>query len=377
MLIRVLDPIPDTKEEIFMTLGLCMIVRNEEEVLARCLNSVKDLTDEIVVVDTGSDDATRDIAGKYTDKVYPYRWNFDFAAARNYAFSLSSADYILWLDADDVLLEKDRCALSELKKKLDGSVNAYYLRYDAAFDEAGNVTMYFFRERIVKRACSFVWQGRVHETLCVSPPERYEPGIAVTHKKGTRKEHGRNLFIFARMFADGTMPDDRQKYYFARELCDNGLYETAATAFEWFLRGSGWAEDKIGACRALALCYKTAGARQKQLSALLKTFDFAPPRPEICCDLGDFYREERNYSQAVFWYKLALNEKTQAGNGFVCPDYRGFIPCLWLCVCFDKLGDLSRAKHYNELAGKIKPQDPSYLHNKRYFDKIFNDEEKL
>lgn len=359
-----------------MTLGLCMIVKNEEEVLARCLDSVQGLTDEIVIVDTGSQDATIQTAKRYTDLVYPYRWNFDFAAARNYAFSLASADYILWLDADDVLLEKDRNALLALKKKLDGSVNAYFLRYDAAFDEDGNAVMYFFRERIVKRECGFVWQGRVHETLCVAPPVRCEAGIAVTHKRGARKERGRNLFIFARMFADGTMPDDRQKYYFARELCDNGLYDTAAAAFESFLRSGGWAEDKAEACRALAHCYKMKGEPQKQLSALMRSFDYAPPRPEICCDLGDLYREAHDYSKAVFWYKLALNEKTQAGNGFICPDCGGLIPCLWLCVCFDKLGDYSRAKHYNDLAGKIRPQDKSYLHNKAYFEKIFYDEDK-
>ena len=170
-----------------MTLGLCMIVKNEEEVLARCLDSVQGLTDEIVIVDTGSQDATIQTAKRYTDLVYPYRWNFDFAAARNYAFSLASADYILWLDADDVLLEKDRNALLALKKKLDGSVNAYFLRYDAAFDEDGNAVMYFFRERIVKRECGFVWQGRVHETLCVAPPVRCEAGIAVKHKRGASK----------------------------------------------------------------------------------------------------------------------------------------------------------------------------------------------
>ena len=66
-----------------MSIGLCMIVKNEEEVLARCLDSAKDVADEIVIVDTGSDDATIDIAKKYTDKVYSYRWNFDFAAARS------------------------------------------------------------------------------------------------------------------------------------------------------------------------------------------------------------------------------------------------------------------------------------------------------
>lgn len=353
-----------------MTLGLCMIVKNEEAVLARCLDSVKEIADEIIIVDTGSTDATIQIARQYTAKVYSFCWNYDFASARNYAFSLSNTDYILWLDADDILLEKDRLALLALKKTLDGSVNAYFLRYDAAIGDDGNPTMYFFRERIVKRACGFEWQGRIHEALCVSPPVRFEREIAVTHKKGQDKEPGRNLFIFVRMFADGTMPDDRQKYYFARELCDNGLYETAAAAFEWFLRGDGWAEDKIGACRCLAFCRKMTGDGQKQLAALLKSFEFAPPRPEICCDLGDFYRERRDYSKAVFWYKLAINRKPPSG-GFICPDYSGFIPCLWLAVCFDKLGDYSRARHYNDLAGEYKPQDKSFLHNKQYFDRLF------
>ena len=359
-----------------MTLGLCMIVKNEEETLARCLDSVQGIFDEIIIVDTGSEDKTAAIASRYTEKVFRFQWRYDFAAARNYSFSLASADYIMWLDADDVLLEKDRAALLALKRSLDGSVNAYYLRYDAAFDEAGNTTMYFFRERIVKRACGFVWQGRVHESICVFPPLRTEKDIAVTHIKGTRKESGRNLFIFARMFADGTMPDERQKYYFARELCDNGLYETAAAAFEWFLQGNGWTEDKIGACRALAYCHKIRGERREQFAALIRSFHYAEPRPEICCDLGDFYREQHLYSDAVFWYKLAANEKTRAGEGFICPDYSGFIPYLWLCVCFDKLGDYSRAKHFNDLAGKIRPHDPSYLHNKLYFEGIFNNEEK-
>lgn len=70
-----------------MTLGLCMIVKNEEEVLARCLDSVQGLTDEIVIVDTGSQDATIQTAKRYTDLVYPYRWNFDFASAELRIFS--------------------------------------------------------------------------------------------------------------------------------------------------------------------------------------------------------------------------------------------------------------------------------------------------
>ena len=66
-----------------ITISLCMIVKNEEQVLARCLESVKDIVDEIVLVDTGSEDKTREIARKYTEKIYEFIWQDDFAAARN------------------------------------------------------------------------------------------------------------------------------------------------------------------------------------------------------------------------------------------------------------------------------------------------------
>ena len=89
-------------------ISLCMIVRNEEEVIERCLKSICDLVDEIIIVDTGSTDKTKQIVSKYTDKIYDFEWVNDFAKARNYSFSKATKDYILWLDADDVILEEDR-----------------------------------------------------------------------------------------------------------------------------------------------------------------------------------------------------------------------------------------------------------------------------
>ena len=86
-----------------MELSLCMIVRDEESRLGRCLESVKDTVDEIVILDTGSADGTKAIARRYTDRVYDYAWKDDFADARNTSFSYASKPFILWLDADDVL----------------------------------------------------------------------------------------------------------------------------------------------------------------------------------------------------------------------------------------------------------------------------------
>ncbi|MGY5190505.1 UNVERIFIED_CONTAM: glycosyltransferase, partial [Bacillus amyloliquefaciens DSM 7 = ATCC 23350] len=84
--------------------SLCVIVKNEEEVLAGCLDSVKVIADEMVIVDTGSTDRTKEIAARYTDKNYDFEWVDHFAAARNFAFSKAEMDYILWLAADDIFL---------------------------------------------------------------------------------------------------------------------------------------------------------------------------------------------------------------------------------------------------------------------------------
>ena len=78
-----------------ITISLCMIVKNEEKVLARCLDSIADLMDEIIIVDTGSSDNTKEIAKKYTDKIYDFAWIDDFSAARNYSFSKATKELSL------------------------------------------------------------------------------------------------------------------------------------------------------------------------------------------------------------------------------------------------------------------------------------------
>lgn len=86
-----------------MKLSLCMIVRDEEEALPQCLKSVQGVVDEMVVVDTGSTDRTVEVARQYGARVYSFTWNHDFAAARNESLQYASGEWILVLDADEVL----------------------------------------------------------------------------------------------------------------------------------------------------------------------------------------------------------------------------------------------------------------------------------
>ena len=89
------------------TVSVCLIVKNEEEHLARCLASVKPIVNEMIVIDTGSTDRTRDIALAFGAKVFDFEWRNDFSAARNYSISKASGSWILIIDADEVISSRD------------------------------------------------------------------------------------------------------------------------------------------------------------------------------------------------------------------------------------------------------------------------------
>ena len=202
------------------TISLCMIVKDEEASLGNCLSSVKDIVDEIIVVDTGSSDATKEIARRFTDHVLDFIWVDDFSKARNYSFEHATMDYILWLDADDVLLEPDREKLKQLKETLDQSVDGFMMKYNIAFYSKGNVTFSYYRERLVKRERKYLWKEAVHEYLEIYG-SIIQTDIGITHTKKGGAPTGRNIAIYERLLAEGGQLSPRGIYYYARELTED------------------------------------------------------------------------------------------------------------------------------------------------------------
>lgn len=164
-----------------ITISLCMIVKNEERILARCLDSVKDLVDEIVIVDTGSADATRRIAQTYTDRVYDFTWIDDFSAARNFAFSKATCEYIYSADADEVLSEENRARFQVLKETLLPEIEIVQMKYG---NQLHNGTVYNFdeeyRPKLFKRLRNFIWEEPIHEMVRLEPVV-YDSDIVITH----------------------------------------------------------------------------------------------------------------------------------------------------------------------------------------------------
>ena len=112
-----------------ITVSVCMIVKNEEKVLARCLDSLKGLYEELIIVDTGSTDSTKEIAAGYTDKIYDFSWTGSFSEARNFSFSKATMEYIYSADADEILNEENRQKFLELKQCLLPEIDIVQMIY--------------------------------------------------------------------------------------------------------------------------------------------------------------------------------------------------------------------------------------------------------
>jgi glycosyltransferase involved in cell wall biosynthesis len=146
-------------------LSLCMIVRDEEKVLKRCLNSVKGIVDEIVIVDTGSNDRSKDIAYEFTNKVYDFIWVDDFSKARNFAASKALGKWIIVMDADEFV---DRTEFAKFKEKLlvqPNENNILVAQIVNFMGENGQRTALNYHERIYENSGMISYYRNIHEML--------------------------------------------------------------------------------------------------------------------------------------------------------------------------------------------------------------------
>lgn len=117
-----------------VTISLCMIVKNEERVLGRCLESVQEIADEIIIVDTGSEDRTKRLQ-KNTMPEYLNRNGRMIFKSEELFFSQAEMDYCMWLDADDIITKSEVLKLKRWKEETDGSSDVVMIRYVAGFDK--------------------------------------------------------------------------------------------------------------------------------------------------------------------------------------------------------------------------------------------------
>jgi len=359
-----------------MELSLCMIVKNEAERLSACLESVRDAVDEIIIVDTGSTDGTKEIALGYTPYVYDYVWQNDFADARNASFFYATKPFILWLDADDVLDAPEREKIIALKERLDQTVDAVMMPYHYAFAQDGTPSLVFERERIVRKAAGFRFSGAVHEAMAVSGNVLHEDIIVRHTGLHGESSNRRNLAIYEKLRTEGRSFSARDWYYYARELKNAGETQRAIDAFDQFLKLDGWLPNQIDACILRGECLCAQGKRRMAKESYFSAMLEGAPKAEALCALGACFLEEGDLAAAAHWYRAALlcRPKKNSG-GFVSTDAYGYAPLMQLCVIYSRMGDDVLASQMNEQALLLRPNDSAALYNRAYFEKKLGGQE--
>ncbi len=329
-----------------ITISLCMIVKNEEKILARCLDSVAMLADEIIIVDTGSTDATKEIAGRYTEHVYDFQWIDDFSAARNFAFSKASMEYIYSADADEVLSAENREKFRLLKETLLPEIEIVQMKYANQLQFG---TVYNFdeeyRPKLFKRKRDFVWEAPIHETVRLTPVI-YDSDIVITHLP--EESHAkRDLENFHRHCIDGYRLPKRLHGLYARELMLTGDEEDFAQAADTFLKSAADnerdSEEMAQACCIVAKAARLAGDTVTFFKYTSKVIA-EEANSEICCEMGHFYEENEDWEEAAIWYYNAVYETSpilnlQAGGR---ESLEGLIRC------YEQLGCPEQVQVYRE-----------------------------
>lgn len=329
-----------------VTISLCMIVKNEEKILERCLDGVADLVDEIVIADTGSTDATREIARRYTEKVYDFPWTDDFSAARNFVFSRATQEYIYSADADEVLSPENRERFRLLKETLLPEVEIVQMKYanQLQFNTVYNYDEEY-RPKLFKRKRDFVWEAPIHETVRLEPVI-YDSDIVITHLPG--ESHAkRDLANFQKHWRQGYRLPKRLLGMYARELLIAGDEEDFAQAAPVFLEAAADnerdGEEMAQSCCVAARAARLAGDTVSFFKYTSKVIA-EEACSEICCEMGHFYEGLSDWEEAAIWYYNAVYET----RPILALQSGGKESLEGLIRCYEALGCPEQADIYRE-----------------------------
>jgi glycosyltransferase involved in cell wall biosynthesis len=212
-------------------LSLCMIVKDEERFIEGCLSSIKDVVDEMIIVDTGSVDSTKEICRKFGAQIYEYEWKDDFSSARNYGLERATGDWILWLDADEEMDERDRYKLRDILY-MDGLDLASLHLINYYGDKVNPDESYHIAHtRLFRNHKGIRFENKIHEALNIRDPlpipmapiKLYHYGY-MNHVAASKKKLERNLKMLENEMNDGS-PDPWIPYHMATEYLRDQQYE--------------------------------------------------------------------------------------------------------------------------------------------------------
>lgn len=218
-------------------ISLCMIVKNEEANLKQCLEQISGYVDEIIIVDTGSTDRTREIALAFTDKVFDYPWNNDFSEARNYSISKSENEYILVLDSDEIVETIDILEIKRLINQNPHKIGRLLRRNE--YSRKGKFFTYKERVNRLFSKNDYHYEGIIHEQLVPFQPmtiDTYHIPLSIRHSGyegdlDTRKKKTQRNILLLKQAAQANPEDPYIIYQLGKSYYMEEDYQTACDYF--------------------------------------------------------------------------------------------------------------------------------------------------
>lgn len=337
-------------------LSVCMIVKNEARNIERCLESVAGIADEIIVVDTGSADNTKEIALRYGAKVYDFEWVDDFSKARNYSLDKATGDWILILDGDDEFEKKDSEKLISLINSKD-TADIYvfktvcYVGDSVSHDKIMNINIRLFKNRPELR-----YQGRIHEGLI--PVENMRTGtcdISIYHygylNSNVKEQNKRERNI--RILEEQLRETPGSPYFM---FCMGNEYyalNKPAKALEYFMPSyEGCGVQDIYRPKLVVriiMCYQCLGDNAKALKYIDEALAEYPQYTDVEFIRGDIYYRMGKITRAIASFQrcLEMGEPPALLNFIIgVGSYR---PNFILGNIYKEMEEYEQAvKHYNQ-----------------------------
>ncbi len=229
-----------------MKLSACMIVKNEEDMLKKTLPDLVKSVDEVILLDTGSTDATVSLAKEYGAKVYHFTWIDDFAAARNESLKYASGDWIIWIDADEYIKPEDSVKLKQFLSKAEG--NSYNLpTYDCAIDSFKQDS-FFFKLKVFRNGKGIHFERPINENIfnqngAPVAADGLIEGVSIYHwgnhrnETDMKKKRERYIQLFKKAASEHST-DVNYHFLLAAHLKNSGLLKEAIAEYDEALKFS-------------------------------------------------------------------------------------------------------------------------------------------
>ena len=355
------------------TIALCMIVRDPKEGLRNCLASVRPIIHQLRIVCTHKhflDDIVKDVYATFGESpnhkvvfceqacegcnMEDDEPCFNLAAARNYSFQDVNTDWILWLDADDIVSEESCRRIKELAEEKRGKVDTLTFTYDYSSSVS------HLRERLIANKFVDPWNMPIHECIGYMSIGTWEdhPEVHITHCRQHQTSE-RNLKIFQRVIEndDECVNDPRFRFYHAESLSIAGKYPEALAAYNSAISLGLCSEDKFRTLLGKARCYKELDEQEVAAEMLSYAAAQFPEFPDAFFMLGQLYSDMERYDKSLACYKIVANMDMPEVTGFIYDKSMKYFSMEKIYrIYLDKIPDLKQAWYWAKRCSEALPE---------------------